>query len=158
MSQQNQIAVSIPTADLAEIHGAIDTLRTKLLPHLKTLSAQDRQELPKMGDKTVAFVQKAYEYGAKNKELVPSFLDFEAMAMDVNAVNSLRELSQDLVPITDAVNDSLILSGSEAYQGALVFYHNVKTAAKAKALNAGTIYNDLSTRFPGGPGKAKAKT
>jgi hypothetical protein len=27
----------------------------------------------------------------------------------------------------------------------------------AKAMKAGTIYNDLSIRFPGAPGKVKAK-
>jgi uncharacterized protein (DUF1786 family) len=63
MSQQNLISVSIPDTDLSEIKGAITTLNTKLMPYLKTLSVQDRQEMAKMGDKTVAFVQKALEYG-----------------------------------------------------------------------------------------------
>ncbi len=48
-----------PESDLHEIRASIATLRGKLLPHLRTLSAQERVELPKMGDKTVAFVQKA---------------------------------------------------------------------------------------------------
>lgn len=149
MAQQNQIAVMIPEADLADIKAAIATLATKLMPHLKALSVQERSELPKMGDKTVAFVQKAFEYGQQNKDLVPSFLDLTALATDVKAVQGLRELAQGLNPITDALNDSMTLSGSEAYQGALVFYSNVKNAAKVKAPNAGTIYDDLSARFPG---------
>ncbi len=155
MAQQDLIAVSIPEADLADIKAAIATLAKKLMPHLQTLTAQERQELPKMGDKTVAFVQKTLEYGQQNKDLVPSFLDLTALATDVKAVQGLRELAQGLNPITDALNDSMTLSGSEAYQGALVFYSNVKNAAKVKAPNAGTIYNDLSARFPGAPTKKK---
>ena len=156
MAQQDLIAVNIPEADLADIKAAIATLAAKLKPHLQTLTTQERIELPKMGDKTVAFVQKALEYGQQNKDLVPSFLDLAALATDVKAVQSLRELAQGLNPITDALNDSMTLSGSEAYQGALVFYSNVKNAAKVKAPNAGTIYDDLSSRFPGAPAKKKA--
>ncbi len=156
MAQQDLIAVKIPEADLVEIKAAIATLAAKLVPHLQTLTAQERIELPKMGDKTVAFVQKALEYGQQNKDLVPSFLDLAALATDVKAVGALRELAQGLNPITDALNDSMTLSGSEAYQGALVFYSNVKNAAKVKAPNAGTIYDDLSARFPGSVAKKKA--
>ena len=155
MAQQDLIAVNIPEADLVEIKAAINTLQRKLMPHLQTLTAQERIELPKMGDKTVAFVQKAMEYGLQNKDLVPAFLDLTALATDIKAVQSLRELSQGLSPITDALNDSMILSGSEAYQGALVFYSNVKNAAKVKSPNASSIYTDLSSRFPGAPTKKK---
>ncbi|HUX38936.1 MAG TPA: hypothetical protein VMV44_13635 [Rectinemataceae bacterium] len=96
------------------------------------------------------------KYGERNRELVPNFLDLRAMATDTRAVQTLRELAQGLNPITDALNDSMTLSGSEAYQRALVFYSNVKNAAKVKAPNASTIYDDLSARFPGGTSKKKA--
>jgi hypothetical protein len=156
MSQTNSIAVSIPDADLAEIRGAIGVLRAKLAPHLKSLTPQDRQELPKMGDKTLAFVQKAFEYGTLHAELAPGYLDFKALETDVKAVELLRELSMNLDPLNEALNDSLTLSGSEAYQGALLFYSNVKAAARAKASGAEAIYDDLSSRFPGGAQKKKA--
>jgi hypothetical protein len=155
MPQMNSIAVTIPEADLAEIRSAIGVLRTKLAPHLKSLSAQDRQELPKMGDKTLGFVTKAYEYGTKNKELAPGYLDFGAMETDVKAVQTLREINQALAPLEEALSDSLTLSGSEAYQGALLFYGNVRAAAKAKTPGASAIYDDLANRFPGTPQKKK---
>ncbi len=156
MAQQDVISVHIPESELSEIKAAIATLQAKLLPHLKTLTSQERQELPKMGDKTVAFVTKALEYGKQNAALVPTFLDTTAFETDVTAVETLRSLTQGLNPVSDALNDSLILSGSEAYQGALVFYTSVKAAAKVKAANAQTIYDDLSNRFPGGTVKKAA--
>ena len=155
MSQNDQIAVTIPEADLAEIQAAVATLRGKLLPHLTSLDSRERLELPKMGDKTVAFVQKAMEYAKNNGDLVPPYLDFPAMEIDVKAVETLRQLAQTLGPIDDALNDSIMLSGSEAYQAALVFYSAVKNAAKGKAPNAGSIYEDLSRRFPGKAGAKK---
>ena len=68
----------------------------------------------------------------------------------------LRELSMGLNPLNEALTDSLTLSGSEAYQGALLFYGNVRAVAKAKTPGAEAIYNDLASRFPGGPQKKKA--
>lgn len=56
MTQPNLVSLNISEADLSEIKASINTLRTKLLPHLKTLSPEERQELLKMGDKTVSFV------------------------------------------------------------------------------------------------------
>jgi hypothetical protein len=155
MPQPDLISLNIPAADLEAIKAAIATLKAKLLPHLVTLTTQERKELPKMGDKTSAFVQKALEYSQQYPDLVPNYLDLEAFAIDVQAVFQLRELAQGLVPLTDALEDSLMLSGSEAYQAALVFYHNAKNAAKVKTPNATTIYDDLSIRFPGAPTKKK---
>lgn len=156
MAQQNAIEVKIPEKDLAEIRGALGVLSTKLAPHLASLNTQDRMELPKMGDRTVAFVRKAYEYGIKHKDLMPPYMDIEAMEADMAAVDLLREFSQTLNPLRDALDDSLTLSGSEAYQGALLFYTSVKAAAKAKAPNAISVYEDLSARFPGASAKKKA--
>jgi hypothetical protein len=56
MTQPNLVSLNISEADLAEFKASINTLSTKLLPHLITLSPEERQELPKMGDKTVSFV------------------------------------------------------------------------------------------------------
>jgi hypothetical protein len=156
MAQQDLISLNIPAADLEEIKAAIAVLKTKLQPHLKDLTPQDRQELPKMGDKTSAFVQKALEYGQQYPDLVPSYLDLQAFAIDVQAIVLLREMAQGLVPLTDALEDSLMLSGSEAYQAALLFYNNAKNAAKAKMTNAASVAEDLSARFPGGAGRKKA--
>lgn len=151
MSQRNVIEVRIPEADLAEIRTAVATLKDKLLPRLQTLSPQERHEIPKMGDKTVAFVQKAHEYAKANPALTPAYLDVEAMGVDLSATKQLHEILQPLTVVTEALSDSVTLSGSEAYQAALVFYTNIKAAAKSKAPGAATIYDDLAVRFPGAP-------
>ncbi len=88
MAQQDLISVNIPEADQKEIQDAITVLRTKLMPNLKSLTAQGRLELPKMGDRSVAFGQKALEYGQKNPQLVPPYVDVAAMAGDMKTTAS----------------------------------------------------------------------
>lgn len=151
MAQQNLVSFQLPESDMAEVTAAIATLKAKLLPNLKTLSADERHEMPKMGDKTVPFVQKALEYCKSNADIVPPFLDVDAFKTDVNAVVSIRSIFQPLSQITDALNDTMLLSGSEAYAGALILYNAAKSAAKSNISGAKNVYDDLSARFPGRP-------
>ncbi|WP_317932032.1 hypothetical protein [Halioxenophilus sp. WMMB6] len=127
----------------------IQTVVEQLAPHVVSLTAQSRLELPKLGERTVAFVDKSYEYGRNHAELVPQFLDFQALDRDMRAVRMLGELTRLLRPLLDNVDDSLTLAGSEAYQAALVFYRSVKVAAQSQVPNAKSIADDLSVRFPG---------
>lgn len=149
MSQQNMISVSIADKDLTEINSAISTLREKLLPVLKTLTADEKSAIPKMGDKTVAFVNKALEHCSSNPDLAPPFLDIAEFRSDVNSAETLRLLYAPLLQITDSLSDSILMAGSDAFSAALMFYNSVHYAKKSNVSKAGTIYSDLSNRFPG---------
>lgn len=149
MSQKNQISFNIPEADLAEIKSAIATLQEKLLPHLVKLSPDERQELLKMGDKTVAFVQKSLEYCKSNPDLVPPFVNVNELAVDFAAVETIRNIYQPMLQITNALSDTMAISGSEALSASLIFYSSVKNATRSSNQKAETIYKDLANRFPG---------
>ena len=156
MPQQNLFELILTEAEIVEVETALATLDRVLGPKLKTLTADVRMEIPKMGDKTVSFVTKSREYAGKNNDLVPVFLDMAMLDADVSGFDRLRNYLQRLVPLTRAIEDSMMLAGSEAYQGALIFYRAVKMAAQAGIPNADIIYKDLSARFPGGGGKRTA--
>jgi len=47
------------------------------------------------------------------------------------------------------LNDTIMLSGSEAYVAALAFYKSVKVAASMNVAGAQPIYEDLKKRFEG---------
>jgi hypothetical protein len=151
MSQQNMISFSIPDNDLADVKAAIAVLKSKLVPHLKTLSPAERMEIPKMGDKTVAFVQKACEHCEQNPDLRPPFLDFQEFKNDVTAIAAIRSIYSPLSEIIDSLDDTLMLAGSDAYAASLIFYQTAKNAQKSDIHAAKTVYNDLSGRFPGRP-------
>ncbi len=149
MSQQNQVAIQIPAAALQAITKLIADLQTALAPYVITLSADDRKSLLKMSDKSVAFVTKSLEYTKTNPEFVPAFLSVADMQVDVDAVNTLHPLLHQVQQIADNLDDTVMLSGSEAYTAALLYYNNIKQAQKGNVPNAKTIYDDLSKRYPG---------
>jgi hypothetical protein len=154
MSQQNLVTVNIADTDHAEITAAIETLRTKLLPHLKAINGTEKHDLPKMGEKTYSFVVKALEHCEQNPELAPQFLDLPEFSRDVAAVEKLRAFNAPLTQIVDQLTDTITMAGSDAYAAALMFYNTVKTAKKSNVSKAGTIYDDLSVRFSGRPLKS----
>lgn len=147
MSQQNQVAIQIPAADLQNITKLITDLQAALAPYVITLSPDDRHSLLKMSDKSVAFVTKNLEYTKSNPEFVPAFLSVADMQVDVDAVNQLQPLLNRVQQIADNLDDTLMLSGSEAYTAALLYYNIIKQAIKGNVPNAKAIYDDLSQRY-----------
>ena len=71
------------------------------------------------------------------------------MVVDGNVVSLLAPVSKIISQISANLEDTLTLSGSEAYIAALIYYNAVKAAAKNSIPGAKTIYEDLSQRFPG---------
>jgi hypothetical protein len=144
----NRVSVVISTEDKQKIQAAIKVLQDTLEPLLLQLDAEDRKTLFKMGDKTVAFVYKAYEHSQRNPELAPKYFNFSEMKKDMDAVTDLRQIVNPLEQLVQSLNDTMMLAGSEALNEAMVFYTAVKGAAKAKIGSSEHIYNDLSSRFP----------
>jgi hypothetical protein len=150
MSETNLVSFEMTPEDETAVMDALQVLREKLAPKLISLTPEDRKELPKMGDKTVAFVTKCFEYSGKNPELVPLYVDKTEFEKDVDGVAKLRSFYQPLEQICDALSDTVMAAGSEAYVAALSIYNVVKDAAKNNVAGAQTIYDDLRQRFPGG--------
>ncbi len=147
--QENQISINFSNEELEKINQAIKVLQQILLPKLVKLNPEQRQEIAKMGDKTLAFVTKSYEYAKQNPALVPAYLDINEMKTDLDAVESLRQIFSPLQEIAQDLEDSMMVSGSEAYIASLSFYNAVKGASKSKIWASEQIYNDLSQRFVG---------
>ncbi len=83
MSQENQVSTTIPAATLADIIAKVNALNATLADYLLfNLTPSDRLELSKMGDKTIAFVQKSLEYAENNPTLVPGYLDISEAKKD----------------------------------------------------------------------------
>jgi hypothetical protein len=50
--------------------------------------------------------------------------------------------------VSEGIDDTVMVAGSEAYQAALVFYNAVKAAAAQDIPGAKGVYDDLKARFP----------
>ena len=116
------------------------------------------QQLPKMSDKTQPFVAKVMDYAKSNPEFAPSYLNVDESGIDMKAVHDLAAILQVVQPLCDNLNDTEMMSGSEAYKAALTYYNSVKLAAKLNVPSAKAIHEDLSKRFEGqGPAGKKPK-
>lgn len=128
----------------------------ELLPFLINLTADEKKALPKMGDKSVSFVEKSLDYAGGNPNLIPPYLDAAELKKDVTLVKQLQPIYNFLNQFFDAVDNTFTAVGSEAYVESLTFYNTVRDASKRNVPGADAIYQDLRQRFPGRPTAEKA--
>jgi hypothetical protein len=153
MAQENKISVAISAATVTEVRNKLEEISTLLKDVLTTnLTAVDRQNMLKMGDKTVAFVGKTLEFAANNPTLVPSYLDLGEAKNDFVLVTDLRSVLQGLTALQRGLEDTQMVAGSEAYDAALMFYSSIKGACRSNVPGAQAIYDELKVQFPR-PGK-----
>lgn len=158
MSQENQISTTIPAETLADILAKANALNASLANYLLfNLTSSDRLELSKMGDKTIAFVQKSLEYAETNPTLVPVYLNIREAKKDLALSQDLNTVLKQVSTLQRAIEDTMMVAGSEAYNAALVFYNSVKGASRVNVPGSEAIYNDLQQRFAMKPKKAEAK-
>jgi hypothetical protein len=123
---------------------AIATIKENL-PFLVDLSADDRKALPKMGDKSRAFVSKALEVATQNPEFLPRSFDLDEMRKDVQLFEALYPLLLSLMQLQDLLDDTSLAVGSEAYAAALQVYNYAKASGQGTGLD--TMVEEMGQRF-----------
>ncbi len=147
MINDNVVSVELAPKEIADSVKALKALQEKLNDQLIALQPKERHELPKMSDKTMPFVEKVVSYVDSRPEFVPFYLSPEELKIDFKAVNDLKQILREAEQLCQSLNDTITLSGSEAYTAALAYYSSVKQAAKANVPNAQPVYEDLRKRF-----------
>ena len=144
MPYQN-ITASLSPADIQEIKAAFATIEAKL-PFLVTLSAEERRNLFKMGNKRLAFVNNSLIAAQSNRDILPASFDLDEFVRDYQLAANLTEVLIGLRQLTEQVDDTLMAVGSEAMGSSLTVYDYVKTAAK-KTPGLKIVAELLSDRF-----------
>ncbi len=158
MNKENVVSIQIPANDLAEVIAKLKEINDLLKPYLVALTPEERQQVPKMSDKTRPFVDKVVDYAKSNPEFSPSYLNVDELDIDIKAVHDLTAILQVVQPLCNNLKDTEMMLGSEAYVAALTYYNSVKLAAKLNVPSAKAIHEDLSKRFEGqGPTGKKPK-
>lgn len=139
----------VPKQIVDKVLSALQTIKTDLEPYNIPLTATEKKELFKMGDKSIGFVNKAGDYVETNPEFVPFYLDVPALRIDLQNVNNINPLLKLAEQVTTILSDLVTLSGHEALDAALDYYAAAKSGMYAAAPNAKEIYGDLKERFPG---------
>ncbi|PZU86546.1 MAG: hypothetical protein DI529_08565 [Chryseobacterium sp.] len=147
MSAKNQISVEIPETVISDVNKKLLECRSLLAPYLQGLTPDQRESIFKMGDKTVATVQKVEDYTETNPEFAPSYMDQPEFHKDVAVVNGLSPLRNLSTQLASDLSDTIMLAGNEALLAAMLYYGAVKEAADKGVATAKPIYEDLSKRF-----------
>lgn len=140
----NRISASLAQADRDAVMKAIATIREKL-PFLVDLTTEERRSLPKMGDKSRAFVSKALEVATQNQDFLPRSFDLEEMRRDVEMFEALYPLLLSLNQLQELMDDTYVAVGSEAYAAALLVYNYAKASGKGAGLDA--VVDEMGRRF-----------
>lgn len=149
MSQENQISVALDASKLASIKEKLSGLRTDLSETLVTnLTNEERQNMLKMGDKTLAFVDKALEFAQLSPAFKPAYLNLEEAKKDFELAKNLSDILKDITTLQRGLEDTMMVAGGEAYDASLIFYASVKGASRTNEPGAQAVYEELSKRFP----------
>ena len=158
MSQENQISTTISAEVLADITGKLTDVSASLADVLLfNLTADERRAMRTLGDKTLAFVQKTLEYAENYPALLPNYLDLPEAKKDYALSRDVYTILQQVNTLQRALEDVMMVAGSEAYDAALIYYNSIKAASRGNVPGSEAIYNDLQQRFALKPKKAVAK-
>lgn len=158
MSTKNQISVEIPQNVINEVNQKLQDCKALLQPYLQALTPDEKKSLFKMGDKTVATVQKVKSYLESNPEFAPAYMDKTEFLKDEAVVSVLTPLGNLATQFASDINDTIMLAGSEALMTSMLYYGTAKEAALRGIPTAKPIYDDLSQRFSKkGPSKNAKK-
>ena len=147
MATRNLVSIKISKDNKTKIDAAVVELNQLLKPMLISLTPQQRREVPKMGDRTAPLVEKILDYARSNPEFTPPYMDVDEMEVDLKAVDELQSIYRPLLQLMQQLDDSILLSGSEAYVASLAYYNSVKVGARMNVRNAKAIFRDLQQRF-----------
>lgn len=148
----NRISAILAPADRDAVMAAVTTIREKL-PFLIDLTAEERKALPKMGDKSRAFVSKALEVAKQNSDFLPRSFDLDEMRKDVELFEAMYPIVMALAQLQELMDDTYTTVGSEAYSAALMVYNYAKASGQGAGLDA--VVGELKQRFARKPRQEK---
>ncbi|GAB3389702.1 hypothetical protein [Lysobacter fragariae] len=105
---------------------ALGTLQQEVKDALSVTTGDQRQRAVRMGDGSVAFVDKAVEVAKQNLDLLRRGFDFDELQRDVDSRKRLHALELQLTQLLEQVHNAVVAHGSDAMSGALEVYASVQ--------------------------------
>ena len=121
-----------------------------LLPFLIDMTPDERQTTFKMGEKGRPFVEGSLAIVEQDDSFMPRSFDRVEMRQDNELYENLLPIYMFLVPFFEAVNDTMMLVGSDLIMAGLDVYRNAKDNGKGENLD--DLVPLLGRRFKRNPG------
>ena len=144
---ENRISIDITREDLDAISQAVQVINTRLEPYLIALDAEDKRNLPKIGERNYSFVEKCVEYAESNPEFTPPYVKAPELRKDFTSFTTLNNLLRPLEILIANISDTAMLCGADAADAASSYYRSVRDANEKGVVSARPIYEDLSVRY-----------
>lgn len=140
------VSAEVTEQTIADVLQKIGEIRA-LMPFLIGLSADERQMLPKMRQKSSYFVSDALTSAEQNPQLVPPYVDLAEARRDLELFQQLSRILTPIQQLFEAVDHTTLAVGSEAYTSMLTYYNSAKRAAKDGVPGADAVFQSLRARF-----------
>jgi len=142
----NRLSVTVDPTVITEVKNRIEEINT-LLPFLTGLTKDERKTLPKINRSNKIFVEDTLDSMRQNGDILPNFINVEEVDKDYALYNELKVLALELATLSEKVNDTRILAGSEAYSTSLLAYKMFGVAANSGVAGAEALHSRLRERF-----------
>ncbi|WP_103068137.1 hypothetical protein [Aquimarina sediminis] len=142
----NRLSVTVDPQVITEVKSKIAEING-LLPFLTGLTTNERKTQPKINRSNKLFVEDTLDSMRQNQGIVPDYIKLEELEKDYALYNELKVLALELAELSEKVNDTRILAGSEAYSTSLLAYKMFGVAANSGVAGAEALYARLKERF-----------
>ncbi len=132
---------------ISQAEKLVTELEANLKPLLVQLTPDLRNEMISALDKSVSFIGKVAEYTKTHRRFIPDDMDVGELNMDFSVITTLKDLNDHLVHFSRLLNDTIILSGSEALGESIRYFNNVRRLSEKNVPGAETIYKDLKFHY-----------
>ena len=143
----NRISLDISDTQKTAVETAANALKTATEPFKIVIEKEEVKSLAKIADRRIPFVEKAVEYSVSNPEFLPPHADVPEFEQDLQTFKDIREMIRPLRQILDNLENTMFVSGSEAWEAARSYYKTVQFHARMGTPGAQTIYDDLRQLF-----------
>ncbi|MCL2007745.1 MAG: hypothetical protein FWG77_06620 [Treponema sp.] len=133
---------------LAGAHARLDDLIKFLEPYLLSLYMPGRRNKEKSETAIMEFLELSHEMAEGNPEWFPIFSKRASYEEKFFLNRELYLLLEKMEILHAAIHDMKTLFGSDVMESSMIFYNNVKTAARRDLPGARAIYDELKAVFP----------
>ena len=154
-----KIIQNIPPEVFQRAKSKLDEIAVLFNPYLIVLTPSERQNMVKVGDRFMEFLEISHKFAVEYPGLFPFFRERSLLSKESFIVFELWKIHRKIDQLKEAIDDTGLLAGNHALETALSFYQTVKFAARRDIPGAKVIFEELKPALPSRRNKRrKAKT
>lgn len=153
MAFENMMSVEFTPEEIAIIEGAIQAIEGVMAGKGRSLTPKERQGYGRVKYEKEVWVGKVKMHMDSDATHIPAYVDKAEYDRDFVAHTLINKWSAAIEKLFNLMEDTNRLLGYDLDESALMYYRNIRAAARNNAPGARTIYEDLKQQYPGNGGK-----